>query len=498
MKSIQAWGFLVSRNQYLDYRTVVAPNFMCQAGASSILAKAAEGDLTEKGSAFYREIHNSKVGNLTLIFRVIEATAEDTGIAGNGVLKDSFGREIYLIEGIVLKEIMPDIVATQENIEETHKQLVEYYREFWDCTTPNSAIPSEPFTLQADKSLGNCLDYHKLKEYVVDVKPKAISEKIVLVKKINNIEQIHSWRCIIVEKRRSEISSVAFFPDGDLLAIRYDPQHQKIIVWNWRENKELFKVRGQHIRIGSYPTPVVINSTGQFIASAMIEHVDQNVVKLWNINTKEVKDLGEHEWNGLNRVKAVAFTHDSKIVASGGGDKTIQLWDVKEERLELGKLTGHSSEVRYLVIAPDGESLASGDGHGVIKFWNLRTKREIRSIKASSLPIRSLAFSPDSQMLVSGSDDYRIKLWNAKTGKEDCTLGQHSAPVNSVAFSPDGKIIASGSDDSKIKIWELKSQPAISVLSGHTNAVTSVAFSPNGKTIVSGSKDCTIRLWQHI
>lgn len=79
MKNIQAWGFLVSRNQYLDYRTVVAPSFMCQAGASSILSKAAEGDLTEKGSALYREIHNSKVGNLTLIFRVIEATAEESG-----------------------------------------------------------------------------------------------------------------------------------------------------------------------------------------------------------------------------------------------------------------------------------------------------------------------------------------------------------------------------------------------------------------------------------
>lgn len=91
---------------------------------------------------------------------------------------------------------MPDVVVTQENIEETHKQLVEYYREFWDCTALNSAIPSEPFTLQADKSLGDCLDYRKLKEYVIDVKPKAILEKTTLVEEINNIEQIHSWTCI--------------------------------------------------------------------------------------------------------------------------------------------------------------------------------------------------------------------------------------------------------------------------------------------------------------
>lgn len=84
MKNNNAWGFLVSRNQYLDYRTIVAPDFICESGASSIIAKTAEGDITEKYSAYYREIHNSKVGNLTLVFRVIEATAKDTGISGDG------------------------------------------------------------------------------------------------------------------------------------------------------------------------------------------------------------------------------------------------------------------------------------------------------------------------------------------------------------------------------------------------------------------------------
>jgi hypothetical protein len=57
MSEIQAWRFLVSRNQFLDYRTVVAPDFMCQANIASLLAKAAEGDLTNDDSVYYREIH---------------------------------------------------------------------------------------------------------------------------------------------------------------------------------------------------------------------------------------------------------------------------------------------------------------------------------------------------------------------------------------------------------------------------------------------------------
>jgi len=109
MNQIQVWRFLVSRNQFLDYRTVVAPDFMCQANIASLLAKAAEGDLTNDDSVYYREIHGSKVGDLVLIYRVIEAQARDIDPETDGALKDSFGREIHFLEGLVIKEIHDSI-----------------------------------------------------------------------------------------------------------------------------------------------------------------------------------------------------------------------------------------------------------------------------------------------------------------------------------------------------------------------------------------------------
>lgn len=487
MKNIQAWGFLVSRNQYLDYRTVVAPSFMCQAGASSILAKAAEGDLTGKDFALYREIHNSKVGDLTLVFRVIEATAEDTGIAGNGVLKDSFGREISLIEGIVFKELVPDVIVTHENIEEIHKQLVEYYRDFWDCTTANSAILSEPLTLQTDNSSSVCLKYNKLKDYIVSTKYQVEKEQAFL-KKQNNL-----WQSLATDKFPGEITSVAYSRDGSFIAFRYD---RTLIIRNWNDEQttHLFSKRKL---TGDAPTPVIISEDGEFVATAFIECADQNIVKLWQIRTKEEKEYHRHKPSQLGRVRAIAFIPSSKIIVSGGEDEVLYFSDVISGG-EIDKLYGHSTRILSIVINQNEETLASGDGHGVIKLWNLPTRRETQHIQAHLLPVNSLAFSLDSKMLASGSDDYSIKLWNAKTGKEICTIGNHLASVNCVAFSPDGKLIASGSDDCKIKIWELESQSEISVLSGHNNEVTSLAFSPDGQTLVSGSKDCTIRLWQQI
>ncbi|NEN89531.1 MAG: hypothetical protein F6K48_11735 [Okeania sp. SIO3H1] len=92
------WCFLASRNQEIDYLVVVAPDFMCEENYTLILANATEEErtkkITDKGTIYYRRIINSKVGYLTLAFRVIKAVKTDIGISGDGVLKDCFGRVI--------------------------------------------------------------------------------------------------------------------------------------------------------------------------------------------------------------------------------------------------------------------------------------------------------------------------------------------------------------------------------------------------------------------
>src|SRR4028118_1153524 len=87
--SIEAWPFLVSRNRYLDYRTVVAPKFICEAGISNLLARVADGDLTQSGCAYTRRVQGSKAGDFSIIFQVVEATEKDINPeGGNQVIKD--------------------------------------------------------------------------------------------------------------------------------------------------------------------------------------------------------------------------------------------------------------------------------------------------------------------------------------------------------------------------------------------------------------------------
>ena len=144
--SIEVWPFLVSRNRYLDYRTVVAPDFICEAKISNLLARVAEGDLTEPNQAIISWVVNSKVDDFTIVFQVVTATERDIDTEGNDrVLKDQFGREIYLFEGVVIKGI-GDVYLIDKDLEKAHEKSIEIYRKFWKLIEPSPVTPSQQFS----------------------------------------------------------------------------------------------------------------------------------------------------------------------------------------------------------------------------------------------------------------------------------------------------------------------------------------------------------------
>ena len=177
--NVEVWHFLVSRNRHLDYRTVVAPDFICKANISNLLARVADGGLTESNHGFIRQITGSKVGNFTIVFRVINGIEKYLNSEGrNETLKDSFGREIYIIEGIVVKGIRSkkDFHITNQYIEEAHNFLMEGYRQFWEYREPHPAIPSHKFSLKIDSS-SNPLQLEELEAFQVSSKDRNLPSK---------------------------------------------------------------------------------------------------------------------------------------------------------------------------------------------------------------------------------------------------------------------------------------------------------------------------------
>jgi WD40 repeat protein len=101
--------------------------------------------------------------------------------------------------------------------------------------------------------------------------------------------------------------------------------------------------------------------------------------------------------------------------------------------------------------------LATGGGDKVVKLWDRYTHRQIAALKGHVSWIEALAFSPDGRTLASASGDCTAKLWNLATGQEVATLAGHRRPIFSLAFSPDGSLLATGSEDGTVRFWRATS-----------------------------------------
>ncbi|KIL89218.1 vegetatible incompatibility protein het-e-1 [Fusarium avenaceum] len=196
---------------------------------------------------------------------------------------------------------------------------------------------------------------------------------------------------------------------------------------------------------------------------------------------------------GHNRaVMSVAVSPNNQLIASGGDDKMVKIWDITTGLCQH-TLEDHDDPIHSITFLPDGRSLASASN--TIKIWDTKTGLCLRTLEGHDKAVRSVASSPDGQCLASGSLDQTIKIWSSKTGKCLKTLDSHSGVVLSVAFSPNNQRLVSGSSDNTIKIWDMKSFSCLQTLQAHDDVVLSVALSPDSKRLASVSKDDTIKIW---
>lgn len=269
------------------------------------------------------------------------------------------------------------------------------------------------------------------------------------------------------------VQGLSVAADGSLVAASTTSRELGTRLWRVVDGELLGRVEGTG--------EVALSSDGRYMAT----QTGRTVYGVWHVaDLTPVRELAAPDDRALTSLE---FSFDGAVLAAGAGspDTVIWLWRVADGAL-VQSLVGHTSFVRQIDFAPDGQALTSISEDRSARTWNVAngTVARVRTFDGNA----RLSFGLDVLLVWR---DGRVWLEREADGT---TLAEIPPPVptrNSVivsAFSPDGGTVAIGRtrDDVGVRLWRVPDGAPLGKLEEYFDLLGQGWLSPDGQTLAIG------------
>ncbi|MFO0881039.1 MAG: WD40 repeat domain-containing protein [Gemmataceae bacterium] len=213
---------------------------------------------------------------------------------------------------------------------------------------------------------------------------------------------------------------------------------------------------------------------------------------------------------------ALAFSPNNQALVSTGADGSITSWDVVFQPgqplpPDFGKVLQtyqHGASASDVAFPSTGSIFFTAGADKMVRSWKLASDQALRTFPHPNT-VNAVVYDKDGKLLATGGGDGKMRLFDLAKGNQLREINAHPSMTNDsaiygVAFSPDGTQLVSAGKDGSLKLFtvadgkpvrEFKAYKEKESPRGHQDAVLCVAFSPDGKQLASGGADRTIKIW---